>query len=415
MNKEIKKVPTVRFKGFIDDWEPRKLGDILVERNIQHPQSKEYPLVSFTVEEGVTPKTERYEREQLVVGDKLSKKYKETRFNDIVYNPANLKFGAIARNKYGNAVFSPIYVTFDVKKQFANPIFIEMLVIRKSFIQRALQYQQGTVYERMAVQVEDFLSLNVMVPSIQEQQKIGEISNNITTIITLHQRKLDQLQTLKNYCLQNMFPAKGEKAPAIRLKGFMDDWKQHKLGELLTFRNGFNGNSQQSGSGIPLISVMDILNNNFIFSDLIRSKAALNETEIKRYAVHYGDVLFQRSSETAEDAGTSNVYLDSQNIAVFGGFVICGRKIGDYDPVFLKYLLDSNKIRRQIVIRAQGAQHVNVSQDTLKDISIDLPSMSEQKMIGAHLYNLDNLITLQQRKLDQLQSLKKFMLQNLFI
>ncbi|WP_298762981.1 restriction endonuclease subunit S [uncultured Megasphaera sp.] len=415
MNKEIKKVPTVRFKGFIDDWEPRKLGDILVERNIQHPQSKEYPLVSFTVEEGVTPKTERYEREQLVVGDKLSKKYKETRFNDIVYNPANLKFGAIARNKYGNAVFSPIYVTFDVKKQFANPIFIEMLVIRKSFIQRALQYQQGTVYERMAVQVEDFLSLNVMVPSIQEQQKIGEISNNITTIITLHQRKLDQLQTLKNYCLQNMFPAKGEKAPAIRLKGFMDDWKQHKLGELLTFRNGFNGNSQQYGSGIPLISVMDILNNNFIFSDLIRSKAALNETEIKRYAVHYGDVLFQRSSETAEDAGTSNVYLDSQNIAVFGGFVICGRKIGDYDPVFLKYLLDSNKIRRQIVIRAQGAQHVNVSQDTLKDISIDLPSMSEQKMIGAHLYNLDNLITLQQRKLDQLQSLKKFMLQNLFI
>lgn len=405
----------MRFKGFIDDWEPRKLGDILVERNIQHPQSKEYPLVSFTVEEGVTPKTERYEREQLVVGDKLSKKYKETRFNDIVYNPANLKFGAIARNKYGNAVFSPIYVTFDVKKQFANPIFIEMLVIRKSFIQRALQYQQGTVYERMAVQVEDFLSLNVMVPSIQEQQKIGEISNNITTIITLHQRKLDQLQTLKNYCLQNMFPAKGEKAPAIRLKGFMDDWKQHKLGELLTFRNGFNGNSQQYGSGIPLISVMDILNNNFIFSDLIRSKAALNETEIKRYAVHYGDVLFQRSSETAEDAGTSNVYLDSQNIAVFGGFVICGRKIGDYDPVFLKYLLDSNKIRRQIVIRAQGAQHVNVSQDTLKDISIDLPSMSEQKMIGAHLYNLDNLITLQQRKLDQLQSLKKFMLQNLFI
>ena len=371
--------------------------------------------MSFTVEEGVTPKTERYEREQLVVGDKLSKKYKETRFNDIVYNPANLKFGAIARNKYGNAVFSPIYVTFDVKKQFANPIFIEMLVIRKSFIQRALQYQQGTVYERMAVQVEDFLSLNVMVPSIQEQQKIGEISNNITTIITLHQRKLDQLQTLKNYCLQNMFPAKGEKAPAIRLKGFMDDWKQHKLGELLTFRNGFNGNSQQYGSGIPLISVMDILNNNFIFSDLIRSKAALNETEIKRYAVHYGDVLFQRSSETAEDAGTSNVYLDSQNIAVFGGFVICGRKIGDYDPVFLKYLLDSNKIRRQIVIRAQGAQHVNVSQDTLKDISIDLPSMSEQKMIGAHLYNLDNLITLQQRKLDQLQSLKKFMLQNLFI
>lgn len=295
------------------------------------------------------------------------------------------------------------------------PDFLKYVILDEKFHHHLYLSSPGGAGRNRVLKINEALDYSIKIPSVLEQKKIGQTLNNITNLITLHQRKLDQLQTLKNYCLQNMFPAKGEKAPAIRLKGFMDDWKQHKLGELLTFRNGFNGNSQQYGSGIPLISVMDILNNNFIFSDLIRSKAALNETEIKRYAVHYGDVLFQRSSETAEDAGTSNVYLDSQNIAVFGGFVICGRKIGDYDPVFLKYLLDSNKIRRQIVIRAQGAQHVNVSQDTLKDISIDLPFMSEQKMIGAHLYNLDNLITLQQRKLDQLQSLKKFMLQNLFI
>lgn len=170
-------------------WEQRELGDILVERNIQHPQSIEFPLVSFTVEDGVTPKKERYEREQLVVGDKAAKKYKETRIDDIVYNPANLKFGAIARNKFGNAVFSPIYVTFEVIKDKALPNFIEMSVTRDCFIQNALQYQQGTVYERMAVNVEDFSKLEIYLPRLAEQTKIGAYFESLENLITLHQRK----------------------------------------------------------------------------------------------------------------------------------------------------------------------------------------------------------------------------------
>ena len=114
-------IPEIRVAGFSEvQWSKKKCEDLLTERNVQHPQSEEYPLVSFTIEDGVTPKTERYERESLVAGDKNAKKYKETRLNDIVYNPANLKFGAIARNKYGNAVFSPIYVTFDVNRNLLS-------------------------------------------------------------------------------------------------------------------------------------------------------------------------------------------------------------------------------------------------------------------------------------------------------
>ena len=147
-------------------------------------------MVSFTVENGVTPKTERYEREQLVRGDKASKKYKETRLDDIVYNPANLKFGAISRNKYGNAVFSPIYVTYEVNKSLALPPYIEMYVTRDTFIQNALQYQQGTVYERMSVNTEDFATLEIMLPSKNEQRVIGEFFDNLDNLITLHQRLL---------------------------------------------------------------------------------------------------------------------------------------------------------------------------------------------------------------------------------
>ena len=199
------KVPELRFAGFADDWEERKLQEVLRERNIQQPQSMEYPLVSFTVENGVTPKTDRYEREQLVVGDKSSKKYKVTVLNDIVYNPANLKFGAISRNKYGNAVFSPIYITFVVNNDVTTPEFIEMFVTRNDFIKRALKYQQGTVYERQSVSPTDLLSMNVYLPGKSEQEKIGSFFQQLDDTIVLHQRKLDLLKEQKKGFLQKMF------------------------------------------------------------------------------------------------------------------------------------------------------------------------------------------------------------------
>lgn len=420
----MKKVPTVRFKGFTDDWEQRKLFDCIEKildfrgrtpKKLGMDWSDEgyLALSALNVKDGYIDFSQDVHYGNRVLYDKWMTG-NELHKGQVLFT-TEAPMGNVAQVPDGKKyILSQRTIAFLVKNNIINEDFLAAILRSPKVRNELLTLQSGGTAKGVSQKSLSFVKIE-LPRNLKEQIVIAQVFHGFDSLITLHQRKLDQLQTLKNYCLQNMFPAKGEKAPAIRLKGFMDDWKQHKLGELLTFRNGFNGNSQQYGSGIPLISVMDILNNNFIFSDLIRSKAALNETEIKRYAVHYGDVLFQRSSETAEDAGTSNVYLDSQNIAVFGGFVICGRKIGDYDPVFLKYLLDSNKIRRQIVIRAQGAQHVNVSQDTLKDISIDLPSMSEQKMIGAHLYNLDNLITLQQRKLDQLQSLKKFMLQNLFI
>lgn len=199
-----KTIPIFRFTGFNDDWEQLKLKNVLREKNIQHPQNEEYPLVSFTAELGVTPKTERYEREQLVVGKKNHKNYKATQFNDIVYNPANLKFGAISRNTYGNAVFSPIYTTFLVNSNYV-PEFVEMYVTRKNFINFALKYQQGTVYERQAVHPNDFLKLGIKLPCISEQTCLAELYREINDIITLHQIKLEHLENMKKYFLNNMF------------------------------------------------------------------------------------------------------------------------------------------------------------------------------------------------------------------
>ena len=170
------------------------------------------------------------------------------------------------------------------------------------------------------------------------------------------------------------------------------------MGELLLFQNGFNGSSESFGSGIPLISVMDVLDDKFITHETVRGKARLNCEEASRYCVEYGDVLFQRSSENQEDAGTSNVYLDQHVSSAFGGFVIRGKKVGEYNPIFIKYLLGSPFIREQITHRAQGAQHINVSQDTLADVVLLMPSVREQEAVGLVFLHLDNLITLHQRK-----------------
>ena len=170
------------------------------------------------------------------------------------------------------------------------------------------------------------------------------------------------------------------------------------MGELLLFQNGFNGSSESFGSGTPLISVMDVLDDEFITHETVRGKARLNCEEASRYCVEYGDVLFQRSSENQEDTGTSNVYLDQHVSSAFGGFVIRGKKVGEYNPIFIKYLLGSSFIREQITHRAQGAQHINVSQDTLADVALLMPSMREQEAVGLVFLHLDNLITLHQRK-----------------
>ena len=143
---------------------------------------------------------------------------------------------------------------------------------------------------------------------------------------------------------------------------------------------------------------MDVLSESFVTYESIRGKAVVSPAERERYLVEYGDVLFQRSSETQEDAGTSNVYIDQDKPAIFGGFVIRGKRIADYDPPAMRYLLNSRLVRNQITSCAQGAQHINVSQDTLQDVEILLPSLPEQSRIGALFAKLDSLIALHQRE-----------------
>lgn len=172
-----------------------------------------------------------------------------------------------------------------------------------------------------------------------------------------------------------------------------------------------NPDAKRFGRGTKFISVMDILNNQFICYDNIRASVEVMDGDIDTYGVNYGDILFQRSSETLEDVGQANVYLDSKP-AIFGGFVIRGKSKGNYNPLFFRYLLASPTARKRIIVKGAGAQHFNIGQDGLSKVSLDIPCMQEQKKIGELLQCIDARIATQNKIIDKLQSLINGIAQN---
>ena len=199
--------------------------------------------------------------------------------------------------------------------------------------------------------------------------------------------------------------------PPLRFPEFTKEWEEHALAEYLDFKNGLNPDVKRIGRGLPFISVMDILADGTINYDSIRGKVEATEREIENFSVEKGDILFQRSLETLEDVGRANVYMDNRT-AVYGGFVIRGRKIGDYNPLFFKYLLSTPLARKRTCRMGAGAQHFNIGQGGLSKISLCFPLMEEQNKIARLLSLIDERIATQNKIIDKLQSLIKGVAQN---
>lgn len=204
------------------------------------------------------------------------------------------------------------------------------------------------------------------------------------------------------------------KQPRVRYKSFKDDWKVELLGDLLTFKNGANAEKEQYGSGYKFINVLDIIQNDYITHDVIIGSVELSESEFKKNEVIYGDILFQRSSETREEVGQANVYLDKSKTAAFGGFVIRGRAKGEYHPEFMNYLLRTDKARQEITTKSGGSTRYNIGQEVLEGVSVILPTLPEQQKIAAFLGAVDRKIQQLKRKQALLEQYKKGVVQQLF-
>ena len=193
--------------------------------------------------------------------------------------------------------------------------------------------------------------------------------------------------------------------PNLRFPEFEGEWEEHGLSELLDFKNGLNPKTNKFGKGIKFISVMDILNNAVITYDCIKTSVDVTEKELSDFSVEYGDLLFQRSSETLEDIGRANVYVDDKT-AVFGGFVIRGKKKGEYNPLFFSYLLASPFARKKVIPMGAGAQHFNIGQEGLSKVKLYFASLNEQDKIARLLSLIDERIATQNKIIEDLKKLK---------
>ncbi|WP_431833483.1 restriction endonuclease subunit S [Barnesiella intestinihominis] len=207
--------------------------------------------------------------------------------------------------------------------------------------------------------------------------------------------------------------SKNLNVPHLRFPEFSGEWYSYPLTDFMSFKNGMNPDAKRFGRGIKFISVMDILNNQFICYDNIRASVEVIEGDIETYGVNYGDILFQRSSETLEDVGQANVYLDRKP-AVFGGFVIRGKSKGNYHPVFFRYLLASPTARKRIIVKGAGAQHFNIGQDGLSRVCLNIPSIQEQEKIAKLFECVDTRIATQNKIIEDLKKLKSAISERLF-
>ena len=201
--------------------------------------------------------------------------------------------------------------------------------------------------------------------------------------------------------------------PNLRFPEFTGEWKLHATTDYFEFKNGLNPEAKRFGLGTKFISVMDILNNRYITYDKVIASVLPKDDDLKEFGVNYGDILFQRSSETLEDVGRANVYLDDKT-ALFGGFVIRGKKIGDYNPLFFRYLLSSPNVRKSIIVKGAGAQHFNISQDGLSKVLLNVPSIQEQEKISQFINYIDERIDTQNKIIEDLKKLKVAIIENIF-
>ena len=248
------------------------------------------------------------------------------------------------------------------------------------------------------------------LPPFDEQKKIAKILSTQDKAIELQGRKIEELKRFKKGCLEKMFPRKGQKVPEKRFPGFTDDWEQHKLGELGSLKNGMNFSKEAMGIGFPFVNLQNIFGNNVIDVTNL-GKAMASDSQLKDYNLLNGDVLFVRSSVRLQGVGEAALVPQNLENTTYSGFIIRFRDEYGLDNNFKRFLFGIESVRNQIIAQATNSANKNISQTVLENLCLKIPNKSEQENIGLYFSNLDKLITLHQRKLDEMKKQKKALMQ----
>ena len=416
MSKEKRRVPKLRFPGFTEDWEQRKLGDVADVRDGTHDSPKFYndgfPLVtSKNLKDGSIDFSDcSFISKQDF--DEINKRSKVDS-GDILFGMIGTIGNPAIVEHTGFAIKNVALIKEGI---IVNNRFIYHLLSSKVFDNYIARENAGGTQKFIALnQIRNFIFL---APTLEEQNKIIELLDYISQTITLHQRKLNNLKLKRKALLQKLFPKNGEGYPELRFPGFTDAWEQRKLGDFYTFKNGLNKEKVYFGYGDSIVNFTDVFHNRQIYSSTLKGKVCVNKKELENYKVKEGDLFFTRTSETIDEIGFPAVVMEPMERVVFSGFVLRGRA-EKYDPlanIFKSYIFFTDNFRSEMKKKSSMTTRALTSGTALKEMCFSYPKdLEEQTKIGEILLSLDKIITLHQRKLKHLQIQKKSLLQKLFV
>ncbi len=409
INKDSQKAPNLRFKGFTDDWEQRKLGEL------------------STIVGGGTPSTSNpeywdgdidwYAPAEIGEQSYVNKSKKTITELGLKKSSARiLPVGTVlftSRAGIGNTAILAKEATTNQGFQSIvpdqNKLDSYFIFSRTNELKR---YGEVTGAGSTFVEVsgKQMSKMPIMVPVLSEQQEIGTFLEQIDNTITLHQRKLDQLKQLKEALLQQMFPGKGETVPKLRFAGFEGDWEERKLGEASDVRDGTHASPKYINQGHPMVTSKNLTSSGLDMTDVsFLTDEDFNEIN-KRSKVSIGDILFGMIGTIGNPVIVDRTDFAIKNVALI--------KEKSYNPITNKWLLQylkSPSFNQFIQKENAGGTQKFIALGIIRDMILKVPGLQEQQEIGTFLEQLDSTITLYQRKLDQLQNMKQVLLQNMFI
>lgn len=399
------KIPNIRFKGFTDDWEQRKFGDEFQRTNERNDGS-------FGAEHWISVAKMYFQDPEKVQSNNLDTRTYVLRYGDIAFEgnkSKDYKYGRFVANDIGDGIISelfPIYRHISIyDNQFWKYYFKNDSIMAPIFA-KALTSSGASSNK---IEEKDLVKQIMLVPNLDEQSKIGTYFEEIDHLITLHQRKCEQTKELKKFMLQKMFPKKGEKNPEIRFPGFTDDWEQRKLGEIAdkTYGGGTPKTSIEEywQGNIPWIQSQD-LSENKVFG--VEPRKYINQKAIENSATK---IIPKNSIAIITRVGVGKLALMPISYCTSQDFLsLSSLKINELYATYVIYKM--LQIEKE---KVQGTSIKGITSAELLSKKIDVPiKYAEQQKVGEYFSNLDCLITLHQRKCEQLKELKKFMLQNMF-
>ncbi|MEB7737633.1 restriction endonuclease subunit S [Enterococcus hirae] len=403
-------LPEIRFPEFTDEWEQVKLKDVatVFDGTHQTPKYTESGVKFVSVENIKTLETEKYISQEAY---------------DSEYSKKQAEKGDVLMTRIGDIGTAKVIETDEPLAYYVTLALLKPNEIDSSFLAWLISSPevQRNIWKRTLhiafpkkINLGEINQIEMNVPSLEEQTKIGTFFKQIDNTITLHQRKLDLLKETKKGFLQKMFPKNGAKVPEIRFPGFTEDWEERKLGGIGKTYTGLTGKSKEDfGHGdAKFVTYMNVFQN---------PKATLEQLENveidpRQNEVKKGDVFFTTSSETPEEVGMSSVWTHDINNIYLNSFTFAYRPTIKFDLDYLAFMLRSQSVRKKIIYLAQGISRYNISKTKMMDISVPIPvNFEEQQKIGAFFKQLDDTIALHQRKLDLLKETKKGFLQKMFV